>query len=486
MNWTETLNKITKIEDISSDSEEYCALRDAAMAKDPSAEYMFGVWQEKVNNNTRMANLYKRRSKEQNYEPTVEVMSKIENVVIPLETKQVLPTVDVQDDTIGESTPYTLVIKERGFVKAKRKLKEFSKKENKEITLRRVRSDFIWGLGNHKVTGDELNSITRDIQEYFIDIKKFNLEIIDQFRQVYKAFEALDKEYITGIVTSIKAAEKVSLDERKDRADIKQILAQQNEAVDSLLSFKEEIDKLKHITDIDNAWRLIEEQSKAICTCQAYIEEISKLLHINDIDTLWDNVELLSKDVNEMHTSLEAARCAVSGLRESLKKMQDAQQKFIIDIEHTISDSDRRLNHQIKEFTEKHIARINDIEQTYSNAVKVISEQQKEFFIETERKLADTLDLAVKKQASDIKVFEKSQKEKYDELLVTQTSTLKRIENEQVAMLEKINSSLEEEKNVLNGQINALSLKVKHLYIAMGGVSAIIIIQLLLNIFGVM
>ena len=66
-----------------------------------------------------------------------------------------------------------------------------------------------------------------------------------------------------------------------------------------------------------------------------------------------------------------------------------------------------------------------------------------------------------------------------------QSSSLEQIANDQSSKLGQIYQSLEEEKNILNEQVNALTRKVKLLYIVAGGAAALSVIQLLLNILGV-
>ena len=58
-----------------------------------------------------------------------------------------------------------LVIKTHDFEVAKKGLKEFSQKKSEELELNTVRTDggFL-GLGDHKVTGSELNNRLSTIQ----------------------------------------------------------------------------------------------------------------------------------------------------------------------------------------------------------------------------------------------------------------------------------------------------------------------------------
>ena len=151
----------------------------------------------------------------------------------------------IMDDSTETNEVTALVINEHDFQEAKSSLQKYVAKNSSELSLPSVPiSGGLFNLGDHKVTGYELNNVTNQIQKYFIDINGLAQDLIDEFRQVYNAFEALDKDYISGIVGSIKAAQKVSIAEQKDRADIRNIVTRLDKSVDVLKKFKEDIDKL--------------------------------------------------------------------------------------------------------------------------------------------------------------------------------------------------------------------------------------------------
>ena len=81
--------------------------------------------------------------------------------------------------------------------------------------------------------------------------------------------------------------------------------------------------------------------------------------------------------------------------------------------------------------------------------------------------------------------FDRHYSEAVDSLKNEQNEKLDEIERSQIAKLEKINKSLEEEKAQLNEKVSTLTTKVKYLYYVAGGAASITIIQLILNIFGV-
>ena len=102
-----------------------------------------------------------------------------------------------------------IAIKKHNFDAAKNRIKEFSEKSDSELNIELVEtSGGFLGLGNHMVTGRELNERITAFQKYLIDINKINNDTIKEFREVYNTFDILDKDYISSIVASVEAIKK--------------------------------------------------------------------------------------------------------------------------------------------------------------------------------------------------------------------------------------------------------------------------------------
>ena len=97
-----------------------------------------------------------------------------------------------------------LVIKEHNFVTAKDKIQEYASKTPKDVSLPRVQEDGgILNWGSHKVTGKEFNQFAGQVQKSLISLNGLSKTIVSEFKEVYNAFEALDKDYISGIVIAV-------------------------------------------------------------------------------------------------------------------------------------------------------------------------------------------------------------------------------------------------------------------------------------------
>lgn len=133
-----------------------------------------------------------------------------------------------------------LVIKTHNFEDAKRRLKEVSEKkiEGFKINIVGTKDKFLFLEGDHKVTGDEFNSRIIAIQQHLINLHTKTYENNKEFGEVYNALEALDKDYIAVILTSINAIEEVSKHMREEIDTIKEV---QKKTLENFQKFKQEL-----------------------------------------------------------------------------------------------------------------------------------------------------------------------------------------------------------------------------------------------------
>lgn len=209
-----------------------------------------------------------------------------------------------------------LVIKKHDFELAKKRLKEFSQKKTKGLKIDTVKtSGGFCGLGNHKVTGDELNSRLSVIQDYLIDINNKNNETIKEFGQVYSALEALDKDYINAILISIKATEETSKRIETTQKQIKKIVDDQKKTLEVLKKFKQKLDSYNHLEDIDKIWNYYywwDKESSKLYSSISHIQSICNG-NVNKIDEVQfslknteNKIDSINKYLNEQITQLES------------------------------------------------------------------------------------------------------------------------------------------------------------------------------------
>lgn len=237
-----------------------------------------------------------------------------------------------------------IAIKRHSFDLAKNRLKEFSEKTEAELEIDKVRTDGgFFGLGDHKVTGYELNRRLETIQEHFIAVNTTNNKVIKEFREVYNALDVLDKDYITSIVANVKAIEKTSNDVRVQQGTLKQHnekLANQQSKLDAhqaeieknvaniskivtaLKVFKEKLEGYKHLTDIDKIWNDCKSIQNEIRVVSDSITKFSKKV-TEDITTANNISKALSDQVNKdiltLHNEAKSFKEFFSELSEKLE-----------------------------------------------------------------------------------------------------------------------------------------------------------------------
>lgn len=252
-----------------------------------------------------------------------------------------------------------LEIKRHSFDLAKNRLKEFSQKTEAELAIDRVRTDggFL-GLGDHKVTGYELNNRLEAIQGHLIDINSTNNRTIKEFREVYNALDALDKDYITSIVANVKAIEKTSNDVRKQQKTLKQ----HNE---KLFTQQNKLDT--HQTEID---KNVENMKKIVTTLRNFKEKLDRFKHLTDIDKIWSDCKTMGNDMQVVSDSITALSKKttrdIATANSKNKALLDQVNKEILDLQKEV----KNYMYFFSELTEK----INTTSNRLKEQIPIIQE----------------------------------------------------------------------------------------------------------------
>ena len=213
-----------------------------------------------------------------------------------------------------------LVIETHDFDNAKQQLKNFSEKVPDSTYFPLVtQKDGLFKLFNHSVKGEELNDLTVRIQEYLMRLNRLHIASIEEFGLVYKALEALDKDYIQAIISTIKATEKVSeqakdaaFEAQKNSLDIKKTIEVQAHIIEVLSQFKEQIDKAKLIDKLDKLSTIIQGTETIITIGYDGIQELK------------NNVESQKKQITELYAQIENNRLSQDKLLNKKLKISYA------------------------------------------------------------------------------------------------------------------------------------------------------------------
>ena len=137
------------------------------------------------------------------------------------------------------------------FEKKKQQLQKFAKTLPKTSSLPSVRGGNHWYGASVKATGDDLNNLSERIADSLIEQNKNIVGIRKEFISIYDTFEALDKDYIQRILVNLKAAEEANTKAVKGLEQNKKLFNSQKTIIEVLKKHKDELDKLKHLKEID-------------------------------------------------------------------------------------------------------------------------------------------------------------------------------------------------------------------------------------------
>ena len=137
-------------------------------------------------------------------------------------------------------------ISKHDFDEAKEHLKEFAEQSQDELYFDKVRTheDFFgFEFAEHGVTGKEFNTLVEQTQNYISKFYDNQQKLIEEFGQVYKALEALDKGHIQAILSNIAAIEHINKKIQKEQARIDKTIEKQKVSLVSLKQFKEKFNE---------------------------------------------------------------------------------------------------------------------------------------------------------------------------------------------------------------------------------------------------
>lgn len=270
----------------------------------------------------------------------------------------------MQEVTVLNDLQKISIKRDNDFLTQQNKLKAFSREIPSTTTLPTATNAAGWLpqlFGSDKATSADVNKLAEAIQEGMIRQNKQIIKIIEEFGVVYKTFDSLDKEYLTGILTSFNEAaeahkkanqnilwlDKQQKDIKKQQQDInnqqqsiQEIINELKMIINVLKIFKEKLDKVRHLFDIDMIFSDAEENKmqlnsvfQLVNTQKAYIEQLSqdvdtKIIqseqkHSRTLAELKSNVEENTQRIEEQHKTI------VSMFNDAAEQLQEEMnQKF--------------------------------------------------------------------------------------------------------------------------------------------------------------
>ena len=93
------------------------------------------------------------------------------------------------------------------------------------------------------MTGNEFNTLVEQIQNYFSKFYERQQKMVEEFGQVYIALEALDKDYIQAILSSVAAIDHTNKKIIREQERLQKTIENQKATLVALKQFKEKLNE---------------------------------------------------------------------------------------------------------------------------------------------------------------------------------------------------------------------------------------------------
>ncbi|WP_248034263.1 hypothetical protein [Streptococcus sp. oral taxon 431] len=155
-----------------------------------------------------------------------------------------------------EQEKFEIKLSHHDFDEAKKHLKEFAEQSRDDLYFDKVRThEELFGFGldfvEHGVTGKEFNTLVEQVQNYISRFYEDQQKLTEEFGQVYKALESLDKDYIHAILSSVAAIDHTNKKILKEQARIDKTIEKQTSTLLALKQFKEKLNENNHKESIE-------------------------------------------------------------------------------------------------------------------------------------------------------------------------------------------------------------------------------------------
>lgn len=236
------------------------------------------------------------------------------------------------------------------FLKQKEKLEEFSKKLPSKIELPHASNASWLSWFRDRVTSEDVNNLAKSIQSGMIQQNQYILNIIKEFRVVYDTFSKLDEVYIKEIVNSFNAAVSahakanrniLRLNEQqkeieKDQRDIGGIVKSLEKIVTVLKDFKEKLEKVRHLVDVDSIFANVEENQRQLNNAfqlvdkqKNYIEQLSQELNAKIVQSDQTHSRSLAELKSNVEENTRRNETLVSKLHDDVKQLREEMNQKI-------------------------------------------------------------------------------------------------------------------------------------------------------------
>jgi|GEM_PF-1551153 len=375
---------------------------------------------------------------------------------------------------MDENTTLLEIDKKRhNFDAKKNSLKKFGETQTQIVEIDDVETEGgLFGLFEHKVTGEELNQRMYTIQTYMV---KFNGEmnrVIREFKEVYEAIDILDHDYICDIVANLKSIKKTSNDVRIHQDKLKEHTNKLSLQQSKLDAECVEIKKME------------EDQKVILRVLQKFQERLKSLEHLMDIDSIWHDCKMMRDNVKDLSKQTEVLEQSCEEIRNNIKILEECNKRLVEKngvLEKQIDQQDAALKNKIEETKQQFLLDVNQTKDAIEQKLQNHVEQMDVEIAQINKQLVGKIGALEERIDQQDVVLQNKIEETKQQFLLDMNQTKGFIEQELQAHVEK--TDVLEQK--VDDEIIALKGKIKTLYYALGGTVGLLVVQTILNVMGV-
>lgn len=345
------------------------------------------------------------------------------------------------------------------------------------------------GFFKANVKGEDLNGLVMELQKTFSDINTRETKMYDQLDTVFKTVESIHKGSIEGIIVGVKSAQEAI-------SQAEYAIETITETLVILQEFKNQLEEnTEHLNDIDIIWDATQQLDKDVQGLEKSLTEkakkfdenikvlmalksmLDKIKHIKDVDLMYKDLSTLCKNFEQEKKNTNGRIDSISG---EVKQLQDFE-VTIEKIEHlsAVDEMFVALENLQKSVSEEK----NRVSQEYSmirdDIQKLVEYRQLLEKIEHLREV-DTLWSNSEELTSGIAVLEKTMESSCQRIKVAEETIQHNVDEIDVIKNELLRCE------VLEKEVNLLKEKVKILHYALGGTIGLVVVQIILNMIGIL
>lgn len=328
-----------------------------------------------------------------------------------------------------------------------------------QVSLTNFKENVGWFRAN--VKGDDLNGLVTELQNTFSDINVRETKMYDQLDSVFKTVEAIHKGSIEGVIVGVKSAQEAI-------SQVEYAIEQISETLLIIQGFKEQLeDNTEHLNDIDVIWDATQQLKKDILGLENALTQKFKKLEYNvnsliGIKNVLDKIKHL-KDIDKMHKDL-------SSICRDFEQEKSKTSNQIVAMAQEIQQLDSF------KVTINKLVHLKEIDTMYTE----LTELQNMVEVETDKydKEISTTNESVK-ELIDFKLSIENQKH------LKEIDTIWETVQGNSCKLKSIDSDMSKIE-VLENEVIELKGKIKFLHYVLGGTVGVLVLQIILNMIGIL